>query len=941
MDKAMLIRFAARGQKAAAAAFGGITERVATLQDRVSRANRQALRSEKLNKKLEKAADAQGLISQYKSLKKELKTLKVQTKLGGQAASEAKRKWRGNAEELRRVSRAMRQAGIDTRKLTEHQRRLEHQTDQLTRKNKKLQKAQKAKTKASGSGLGGIGGGLVGGLVTGAMAYSPLGKAISIEDAQADVKKVMDFSAPDGLQKLTKQLIDFSATETSDKPKDLLAIAAAGGQLGVSEKAILAYVKTTSKMKNAWDMTAEESGEASAKLSNIWKIPIERLELLGDAINHLSDNTAAQAPEILNVTKRTSGMAKQFGLSAVQAAALGSAFIALGRPPEVAATGINALLNKLQTADKQGKKFQEGLAAIGMDAGELKDAIQNDAQGALLKFLEAVEGIDKSERAGVLMDMFGLEFSDDLAMLVGGLDEYRKSLKLVAKEQNYAGSMTKEFQNRMSTTQSRMDITVNKLNRSFINLGTAMLPAFNRVLDVAAFGLDKMAAFQEAWPNLSTAIYTAVLGSLALVAAWKTLKVLGGGLKGGFTGLRNIGGRLRGRKSKGGLGGLAGMASGATPVFVTNWPGGGGDFGDFGGDGKRKKGKRSRAARRRLRRMRAGRGGGRFGRMASAGRALWARSGGRVVGKAGVAGAAALGGIKAAGRSGAGLLARGGSKVAAKVGLGGLAKSVGKVGMKALGKSALKKIPVVGALAGIAFGIGRALDGDWLGALGEVGSGLASTIPGIGTAASVAIDAGLAARDMVSANKGGMAKAAGRTGMGGLAKAGTKVAAEGGLKAAGKVGLKSLGKSALKKIPGVGLLAGVAFGIGRALDGDWLGALGEVGSGLASTIPGIGTAASVAIDAGLAAKDMLSTPDSPESGIAKAQAELAQAQGQVINAGAPQITIEQTNSVSGADPEMLQQALTQNNTALMDLVERAVNEIWDRNQRTSFGNVGV
>lgn len=839
MDKVTLFRFAARGQRAAAAAFGGISERVATLQNRISRANRQTARAEKLNKKLEKAADAQSLISQYRATKKELKSLKTQTKLGGQAAAEAKRKWRSQAEELRRVSRAMHRAGIDTRNLTEHQRRLEHQTDRLTRKNKKLQKAQRTKAPASGSGLGGIGGGLLGGAAAGAMAWSPLGRAISIEDAQADVKKVMNFSAPDGLQKLTMQLVDYSNTDTSHKPKELLAIAAAGGQLGVSEKAILAYVKTTDKMSVAWDMAAEESGEASAKLSNIWKIPIERLELLGDAINHLSDNTAAQAPQILNVTKRSSGLAKQFGLTEVQTAALGSAFIALGKPPEVAATSINALLNKLQTADKQGKAFQEGLSAIGMEASELKAAIQNDAQGALLKFLEAVEGVDKSDRAGVLMDMFGLEYSDDLAMLVGGLDEYRKSLKLVAKEQNYAGSMTREFEARMRITKSRMGKTVNKFNSILSGIGTKALPIFNRFLDVIDWGLDKLIAFQKGWPNLSAAIYGVVTSSLALVAAWKTLKVLGGGLR-GFSG---AGRRLPGRKGKGGLGGLAGMASGATPVFVTNWPGGGGDFGDFGGDGKGKKGKRSRAARRRLRRMRAGRGGGRFGRMASAGRALWTRSGGRMIGKAGVAGAAALGGIKAAGRSGAGMLTRGGSKVAAKAG------------------------------------------------------------------------------------------------MGGLAKGGSKLAGKVGLKAAGKVGVKALGKSALKKIPGVGLLAGIAFGIGRAIDGDWLGALGEVGSGLASTIPGIGTAASVAIDAGLAARDIAEAADKPESGIANAQAELAKAQGQVINAGAPQVTIEQTNSVSGADPEMLQRAMTQNNTALLEMVERAVNEIWARNQAASFGNV--
>ena len=75
-------------------------------------------------------------------------------------------------------------------------------------------------------------------------------------------------------------------------------------------------------------------------------------------------------------------------------------------------------------------------------------------------------------------------------------------------------------------------------------------------------------------------------------------------------------------------------------------------------------------------------------------------------------------------------------------------------------------------------------------------------------------------------------------------------------KGGGKVAAKGLGKSLLKKIPGVGALAGIGFGISRALKGDFSGAAMEVASGLLSTIPGAGTAASLALDAGLVAKDL-------------------------------------------------------------------------------------
>tara|TARA_R110002020_G_scaffold137796_9_gene307413 strand:- start:1569 stop:3242 length:1674 start_codon:yes stop_codon:yes gene_type:complete len=106
---------------------------------------------------------------------------------------------------------------------------------------------------------------------------------------------------------------------------------------------------------------------------------------------------------------------------------------------------------------------------------------------------------------------------------------------------------------------------------------------------------------------------------------------------------------------------------------------------------------------------------------------------------------------------------------------------------------------------------------------------------------------------------GGIAKIFG-AGVKPAAQAGGKVAAKAAEAAAKKKAAqsagKSVGKSLLKKIPGVGLLAGIGFGIMRAAKGDFAGAGLEIASGAASTIPGAGTAASVAIDVGLAARDI-------------------------------------------------------------------------------------
>ena len=113
---------------------------------------------------------------------------------------------------------------------------------------------------------------------------------------------------------------------------------------------------------------------------------------------------------------------------------------------------------------------------------------------------------------------------------------------------------------------------------------------------------------------------------------------------------------------------------------------------------------------------------------------------------------------------------------------------------------------------------------------------------------------------------GGLTKAAtAAKGFFGLTKAGGKAAGKTAAKAGAKGLGKGLGKSLLKKIPGVGLLAGLGFGISRAMQGDFKGALGEVASGAVSLIPGGGTALSAGIEAGLIARDMGAFGDAPGS----------------------------------------------------------------------------
>lgn len=326
-------------------------------------------------------------------------------------------------------------------------------------------------------------------------------KAVEFESAMADVAKVVG-GTDEQVEQLAGQIqqmsrsIPLAATE-------LAAMAAAGGQLGVPIEKLDEFVRLSAQMATAFGMSADQAGEAVAKLSNIFNLPMEQVQLLGDAINTLGNNMAAKEADIVEVLTRIGGAAGQFGLSAEQAGALGASMLSLGVSAEVAGTGINAILAKLQTAGIQGKDFQEALAGMGLSAKQLAADIEANPQKALEGFLQTLAKLEGAQKAEVLAKLFGQEYQDDVARLLAGLGQYEKALGLVADKAATAGAMQREFETRAKTTAAQMQLLRNGVDEVVTNLGSAFLPLVNMGVGALKGLTSVLADLTERFPALS------------------------------------------------------------------------------------------------------------------------------------------------------------------------------------------------------------------------------------------------------------------------------------------------------------------------------------------------------------------------------------------------------------------------------------------------------
>lgn len=349
--------------------------------------------------------------------------------------------------------------------------------------------------------------------------------AIRFEESFADVKKVVD-----GSDAMITNLRRDALGLTRELPmagEEINKIMAAAAQSGISGRtAIVDFTRTTAKMGVAFDISAEEAGAAMAEIKNSCGLTQTQMVNLGDAMNHLSNNTASAAGDIVEYMRRVGAVGKIVGMTEVQMAALGATFKASGTAPEIGARASAHLLMTLASITKQSKSVKSAFQDMGYkDLAALERSTKIDPQKTILGFLERVS--KQKNVIGALSGTMGTGFADDIAKLVKGKDLYGKAIDLVAKKENYAGSMEAEFQARAKTTANAIQLMKNRLTITSIHLGSVFLPMLVDAANAIGSVADKFSKWAEKNPQLVKTLGALVVGFVGMKAATVGSKWLG------------------------------------------------------------------------------------------------------------------------------------------------------------------------------------------------------------------------------------------------------------------------------------------------------------------------------------------------------------------------------------------------------------------------------
>ena len=311
---------------------------------------------------------------------------------------------------------------------------------------------------------------------------------MAIDTAMAGVRKTTGMTK-DEITDMKNAFVDMSKVMPSSAA-ELANIGQIAGQLGITgKKNIMSFTEDIAKMSVAFDMSADDAATAMAKMAKIYKVPIDRVDNLGSAINVLGNTTAATESQIMAYSMTLGAVADTMGFTATESLAIGATLVSMGQDASGAGTGINSALTFIS------KDSATAAEALGMTETAFKDAFGKDPMDMIIALAEQIGSIqDPLEQNAAAVDVFGSYGAKAMVALSADIDGLKTNLGSSAEGFEENVSLTEEYANATDTLAAKLQIVQNRQEAAAMSMGEAMAPATLLVADATATLADGISA---------------------------------------------------------------------------------------------------------------------------------------------------------------------------------------------------------------------------------------------------------------------------------------------------------------------------------------------------------------------------------------------------------------------------------------------------------------
>lgn len=354
-----------------------------------------------------------------------------------------------------------------------------------------------------------------------AVAAASLKAGIDFESAFAGVRKTVDASEED-LKKLERGIRDM-AMEIPASAEAIAGVAEAAGQLGIKTENILSFTRTMIDLGEATNLTADQAATLLARFANVTGLPQDEFDRIGSTIVALGNNFATTEAEIAEMAQRLAAAGSIAGVTAPEIMGFSAALTSVGINAEAGGTAFSKLFTEIFAATQSGgEKLSQFARVAGMSAEQFRESYEQNATGAIVKFVEGLGNINKSGGNVIaVLDEMGIteirmrnallssaEAGDLLADAIGTAND--------AFEDNNA--LNKEAAERYKTTAAQLSILWNRVKELGYQIAQILMPAFKAILEVVGSVVDWFSQLDEGTKRtiVTIGLAAAAIGPLVL-----------------------------------------------------------------------------------------------------------------------------------------------------------------------------------------------------------------------------------------------------------------------------------------------------------------------------------------------------------------------------------------------------------------------------------------